>query len=111
MINEKPVVMQFVGTLVDRPHFDKTGKGRPVANGKIETRDPDTGKTNHFPIKAWDENAKKLKDMRAGDDIVVEGCLEQERWNNKETNAPHTRTVIVLSAVELYDDGGDGLDE
>lgn len=59
-------------------------------------------KTHFFDCKAFGKTAEIVRDyVKKGDEIGINGRLEQETWDDKQTNQKRSKIVIIANQVSL----------
>ena len=98
----------FAGNLTDDPELRYTQNGRAVAHFTIienrQRRSSDGGfedaEPNAFRVEVWGEQAEHVaSSSHKGDRLTVEGCIETNRWTDKDTQ--QERTAQQVTAIEV----------
>lgn len=56
-----------------------------------------------WPVKCFKYPAKQVAGAKKGDCIWVEGSVQKEKWNDKKTNEPREKLVIVANNAFVID--------
>ncbi|HEX4200601.1 MAG TPA: single-stranded DNA-binding protein [Chthoniobacterales bacterium] len=93
--------VKVIGNLVNDPEVRFTPKGTPVANlslGINETYTVDDEKrqiTTFVDVQVWGPSAENLgKMVRKGQEILIEGPLRQDRWEDKQTGQNRSKLYV-----------------
>ena len=93
--------VKVIGNLVNDPEVRFTPKGTPVANlslGINETYTVDDEKrqiTTFVDVQVWGPSAENLgKMVRKGQEILIEGALRQDRWEDKQTGQNRSKLYV-----------------
>ena len=93
--------VKVIGNLVNDPEVRLTPKGTPVANlslGINETYTVDDEKrqiTTFVHVQVWGPSAENLgKMVRKGQEILIEGALRQDRWEDKQTGQNRSKLYV-----------------
>ena len=98
----------FAGNLTADPELRYTQNGRAVAHFTIienrQRRSSDGGfedaEPNAFRVEVWGEQAEHVaSSSHKGDRLTVEGCIETNRWTDKDTQ--QERTAQQVTAIEV----------
>lgn len=91
----------MIGRLVEDPQLRQTGNNNSVVNFSVAvTRKRGTEEyTSFFDCTAWGTLAENINaSLHKGDRVVVNGNLNQDRWEDKE-GATQRKVVINAEAV------------
>jgi single-strand DNA-binding protein len=93
--------VKIIGNLVHNPDVRFTPKGTPVANlslGINETYTVEDEKrqiTTFVDVQVWGPSAENLgKMVRKGQEILIEGALRQDRWEDKQTGQNRSKLYV-----------------
>ena len=65
-------------------------------------------RTDFFDITAFSHTAKNvLEYKKKGDPILIEGHLQQDSWDDKETGKKRSKIVVIADNVEFLGRGND----
>lgn len=93
--------VKVVGNLVKSPELRRTPGGTAVANVhigineryKVDNTMKET--TTFTEVQVWGPAAENLSKMaKKGQEILVEGSLRQDNWEDKETGASRSKLYI-----------------
>lgn len=86
----------LVGRLVTAPELRRTGGGVPVASFRLAVDRQTRDETDFFDIVAWRESAEFAdRNFGKGQEILVEGKMQNRRWTDKDGNNRITTEVVV----------------
>ena len=98
--------VSIAGNLVSDPELRYTKGGTAVADCRmaVNRRWQKDGEweeeTSFFDVTAWAQIAENAAESLAkGMRIVVTGRLEEQRWEDKETQEPRRKVVIVADEI------------
>jgi single-strand DNA-binding protein len=93
----------LIGNLTIDPELFETGKTK-IANASLATHQvyengqEERQATTFVDLKIWGSSAENFaKHVRRGQEILVEGSLRQDRWEDEEGNKRSKLYVSVLS--------------
>jgi single-strand DNA-binding protein len=99
----------------DQREFAYTPNGQARANISIAVNrsrkngDQWIDEANYFNVTIWGKTAENLKPyLTKGKQLIVEGYLKQDRWQDKETGKTRDRVSIVANNVQLLGGRSDG---
>ncbi len=92
--------VQLIGRLVADPDLRFTDTGKAVCDLSIAV-DRRGGETDFFDITAWNGLAESLGEHKnKGDQIAVDGRLQQDRWD-ADDGSKRTRVRVVAHSVQF----------
>ena len=103
--------VQLIGNLGRDPEARFTANGKKYAVFSIAVnhiwKSADGEKqqtTDWFLVNAWGKLGETcLEYLKKGRLVFIEGRLRSERWEDKESGEPHSRTVVVALNVQMLD--------
>lgn len=110
---------EFIGHLGGDPEVRYTPNGALVASFSLAVNRAWKGKDGEWQEEttwvncvAWGDVGERLSEtFRKGRLVFVEGRLEVQKWNDKETGEPRTRTLINVNrgfALDKRDESTNG---
>lgn len=100
--------VMLIGNLTKDPDIRYTKTGLAVTNVQIAvnrtiTKDNEKiQKTDYIDLKLWSKLAELLhKFCRKGSLIFVEGILEMESWDDKESNRKFNKIVVTVNNLQF----------
>ncbi len=114
--------VQLIGNLGRDPEarFTPTGKKYSAftlaANHTWKSADGERQEAvDWFQVNAWGKLGETcLQYLKKGRLVFVEGRLRAERWEDKDSGEPRSRTIVVATNVQMLDrrpDGAEGIAE
>lgn len=105
----------FMGRLTQDPDLRQTTSGKSVLNGRLAANDSYTRnngerqeKTTFIDFTAWGNTAELIAKWKSkGEPILVEGRLEQDEWEDKQTNQKRSKIKIVVHNVTFVGSNGE----
>lgn len=99
----------IAGRLTGDPEIRYTPKGNPVASGSIAVNRKwknDAGQpqeeVSFFNYAAFGRTAEVMKEYcRKGSELLFEGRLKQERWEDRNDGSNRQAVKIIVEAVQL----------
>jgi single-strand DNA-binding protein len=93
----------LVGT-ISEPELRFIPNGSGLVNFSVKVTKPakegETRTASYFDVKAWGQLAENIAEtFRQGDRVIVVGRIEQETWQDKETNAKKSKIVVTGVSV------------
>jgi len=103
--------VQLIGNLGRDPEARFTANGKKYAvfsiavNRAWKSADGEKQQaTDWFLVNAWGKLGETcLEYLKKGRLVFIEGRLRSERWEDKESGEPHSRTVVVALNVQMLD--------
>jgi single-strand DNA-binding protein len=90
-----------IGNLTRDPELRHTSSGKAIAEFGLAVKGPkDT--TIFLDFTAWEKTAELVaKYKKKGEAIAVEGRLNVDTWQDKDTNKKRSKVVIVAENIEF----------
>lgn len=85
------------------PEVNKKGSAELLTfqlSQAIKDKKSDGFRYRNFPIKKWNPEFVPQKD----DKVEVQGYLEMDEWEDKQTKTKKSRAVIMALRIDLYRD-------
>ena len=105
----------IIGNLVRDPEVKYIPSGTAVCkfsiavNSKFKSGDEWKEKVCYIDIESWGKTAENMgKYMKKGRSILIDGRLEQERWDDKDGNKRSKHKVVANQVVFLGSGRSDG---
>lgn len=97
----------ITGNLTRDPEKVETKTDTDVARFSLASnRRGKNPRTDFFDFTAFQHNARNLVDYKKkGDPILVEGHLQQDTWEDKETGKKRSKVVIIADNIEFLGRG------
>jgi single-strand DNA-binding protein len=96
----------IVGNLTADPKLRYTNGGAAVADVRVAVnrrwqKDNEwIEETSYFDITAWSTMAENVAEsLSSGNRVIVSGRLEEQRWEDKETQEPRRKVVIIADDI------------
>jgi single-strand DNA-binding protein len=98
----------LTGNLTRDPEKVENSKELDIARFSIAVnRRGKTPRTDFFDVTAFQHTAKNvLEYKKKGDPVLVEGHLQQDQWDDKDTGKKRSRVVVIADNVEFLGRGG-----
>lgn len=107
--------VMMIGNLTADPVVRETGKGTLVAsfslalNHRSNRRDGEgvVEEVTYVDVVVWDRMAENASEyLKKGSGVLIEGRLQQDRWEDKETGKKRSRLQVVGERMRFLS-GGD----
>lgn len=93
----------LTGGLTANPDLRQTAQKTPVVGARLGFSSWDhetaTAKSHYIELEGWREVATQFADLSKGAQIMVEGSLKLESWDDKETNTRRYKRVLEVQRV------------
>jgi single-strand DNA-binding protein len=95
------------GRLTKDPELRTTGGGTTIASFTVavdgyKPKDSDERPVEFFSCKAFGARAEVIDQyFKKGDGIFVQGRIQTEKWNDKETGEKKYKTVAIVDAIDF----------
>lgn len=105
--------VMLLGNLTRDPEIRQTNKGQSVGDLSIAVNRSWSGEDNQrheevtfVDITVWGRNAENAeKYLKKGRSIFVEGRLQLDTWEDKETGQKRSRMRVVAERLQFMNDG------
>jgi single-strand DNA-binding protein len=93
--------VNLIGRLTADPEVRYLESGKAKSNFSIAiNRGRD--ETDYFDIESWDKAAEVVSQYcKKGSQIGIEGRLRHERWQDRETQKPRSKVIVIANRIEL----------
>ena len=103
----------LIGRAGQDPDFRYVGNGTAIATFSLCTSEPIKGtkdyKSTWQNVKCWAKAAERANnEIRKGDEVFVQGKIEQESWEDKESGEKKYKMVITAFTVRMTAQAGTG---
>lgn len=95
----------LLGRLTRDPEERSTASGKTVVNFSIAV-DRGNDETDFFEITAWEKLAELVvKYLEKGRQVLVQGRLRQETWDDKDSGKKRSKIAITASDITFLGGG------
>lgn len=94
----------LMGNLTRDPELRYTNGGKAVCDFSIAVNKKQNGedKVNYFDITCWEKSAENCnKYLSKGSSVMVEGELNQQRWDDRETGAKRSKICVQAHNIQF----------
>jgi len=99
----------FVGNLTADPELIHTPKGTAVVNASLAVNEfytPEDGErqqvTTFIDVKVWGPSAENFAKLaRKGQEILIEGSIRQDTWEDKESGQKRSKLYVRTDAWQF----------
>lgn len=100
---------QILGNLTKEPDLRRTAKGSPTCDLTVAVnRSGSNGqeKTSFIEVTVWGKSAENCqKYLSKGSRIYIEGYIDQDRWQDRNTGANKSKLKVVAEKVLFLSSG------
>jgi len=93
----------LVGGITTNPELRQTSIKTPVAKANLGFSSWDTAagqaKNHYIELEAWRDVAVQFADLKKGSQVLVEGSLKLESWEDKESKIKRYKRVLEVQRV------------
>jgi single-strand DNA-binding protein len=107
-------IVVLMGNLTRDPELKYTGQGTAVCDLSMAinyTRgkgDQKTEEVSYIDVTAFGKNAENAGEyLKKGRQVVIEGRLQQERWEDKTTGQKRSKVKVIAERVTFVGKGQD----
>lgn len=95
------------GNLTRDPEAVENSKGISIARFSIAVnRRGKNERVDFFDLTAFNHNADNvLKYKKKGDPVLIEGHLQQDQWEDKETGKNRSKVTVIADNIEFLGRG------
>ena len=105
----------LAGNLTRDPELRYTQSGMAICEISVavnEKRKDNKEKVNFHEVKSFGNTAEAInKFFSKGARIYIEGRLDQERWQDKDTGANRSKTTVIADSFQFVDRRSDNGDQ
>lgn len=100
----------LMGRLTRDPEQRTTTSGKTIVSFSIAVdRGGQDDKADFFDVTAWEKLGELVaKYLSKGRRVLVQGRLQQDSWDDKETGKKRSKVGITATDVTFLDSAGDG---
>lgn len=100
----------LMGRLTRDPEMRTTSSGKSIVSFSLAVdRGGQSEQTDFFDITAWEKLAELVSQyLSKGRRCLVQGRLQQDSWDDKETGKKRSKIVVVATDVTFLDGPSDG---
>ncbi|MER3444870.1 MAG: single-stranded DNA-binding protein [Meiothermus sp.] len=91
----------LIGGLTADPELRQTSMKTPIAKAQLgfSTWDGQTSKSHYVELEAWGELAEPFKSLKKGSQVMIEGALKTEVWEDRESKAKRYKRLVEVGKV------------
>jgi single-strand DNA-binding protein len=99
------------GRLTHDPEITMTSTNKKKATFSVAVNSGfgESKKTDFIDCETWEKQADRVEAARKGDTVVVQGRVEKQSWNDRETGKKRSKQIIKGIQVDVL--AKDGHDE
>jgi single-stranded DNA-binding protein len=86
-----------------------TNKKKATFSVAVNSGFGESKKTDFIDCETWEKQADRVEAARKGDTVVVQGRVEKQSWNDRETGKKRSKQIIKGIQVDVL--AKDGHDE
>ena len=105
--------IMLIGRLTKDPESKYLPSGSAVVEFSIANnyyvKSKNSNEVNYFDVVAYNKFAETLaKHLTKGKQVVINGTLRQERWQDKDTNTSRSKIKIILQSIQILGSASGG---
>ena len=105
--------IMLVGRLTKDPESKYLPSGSAVVEFSIANnyyvKSKNSNEVNYFDVVAYNKFAETIaKYLTKGKQVVINGTLRQERWQDKDTNTSRSKIKIILQSIQILGSASGG---
>lgn len=106
--------IMLIGRLTKDPESKYLPSGSAVVEFSIANNyymsSKNSTEVNYFDIVAFGKMAETVaKYLTKGKQVAISGTLRQDRWQDKDTNAPRSKVRIIMQSMQMLGSAGGGV--
>ena len=97
--------LTIAGNLTFPPELKFTAQGKAVCTLRVANnyKSKDTQKTTFIDCTCWEKTAELASQyLVKGSPVILEGRLEQQEWEEKETGKKRSKHILVVNRLHLF---------
>lgn len=103
--------IMLIGRLTKDPESKYLPSGSAVVEFSIANNyymsSKNSTEVNYFDIVAFGKMAETVaKYLTKGKQVAISGTLRQDRWQDKDTNAPRSKVRIIMQSMQMLGSAG-----
>ena len=112
-----PTIHEQAGVITD-VELRFTQSNKAVANVRLafndskyneDTRQWENTRTLYLDATAWEHTAERMAEhVKKGDQVYVEGRLETQEWEDKQTGQKRSKPLLQLRTIRKFERTGNG---
>ena len=102
-------VVMLGGRLTHDPEITVTRTNKKKANFSVAVNfgSGESKKTDFIDCETWEKQADQVERARKGDTVVVQGRIEKQSWDDRETGKKRSKQIVKATQVDLVKEGHD----
>ena len=98
--------IMLIGRLTKDPESKYLPSGSAVVEFSIANNyyvsSKNSNEVNYFDVVAFGKMAETVaKYLTKGKQVAISGTLRQDRWQDKDTNAPRSKVSIIMQSMQM----------
>ncbi|RIH87082.1 Single-stranded DNA-binding protein [Calidithermus terrae] len=91
----------LIGGLTADPELRQTSMKTPIAKAQLgfSTWDGQASKSHYVELEAWGELAEPFKSLKKGSQVMIEGALKTEVWEDRESKTKRYKRLVEVGKV------------
>ena len=91
----------LIGGLTADPELRQTSLKTPIAKAQLgfSSWDGQNSKSHYVELEAWGELAEPFKSLKKGSQVMVEGSLKTEVWEDRQSKTKRYKRLVEVSKV------------
>ena len=105
--------IMLIGRLTKDPESKYLPSGSAVVEFSIANNyyvsSKNSNEVNYFDVVAFGKMAETVaKYLTKGKQVAISGTLRQDRWQDKDTNAPRSKVRIIMQSMQMLGSASGG---
>ena len=106
--------IMLIGRLTKDPESKYLPSGSAVVEFSIANNyymsNKNSTEVNYFDVVAFGKMAETVaKYLTKGKQVAISGTLRQDRWQDKDTNAPRSKVRIIMQSMQMLGSASGGV--
>ena len=106
--------IMLIGRLTKDPESKYLPSGSAVVEFSIANNyymsSKNSTEVNYFDVVAFGKMAETVaKYLTKGKQVAISGTLRQDRWQDKDTNAPRSKVRIIMQSMQMLGSASGGV--
>lgn len=106
--------IMLIGRLTKDPESKYLPSGSAVVEFSIANNyymsSKNSTEVNYFDVVAFGKMAETVaKYLTKGKQVAISGTLRQDRWQDKDTNAPRSKVRIIMQSMQMLGSSSGGV--
>lgn len=98
-------VVMLGGRLTHDPEITLTrnNKKKATFSVAINTGSGESKRTDYIDCETWEKQADHVERARKGQTVVVQGRIEKQSWDDRETGKKRSKQIVKATMVDVVE--------